>query len=701
MATTRKSPRGHVRPATPPLMNDSIVERKDDPGARELGVSILEELLASAHRPVPRPVLAHSQRVPSGERGVSLMCLQAIRAFYEQRDGLGKMMADICKEEGFSANVCALTASTGLSLAESVSRHESDTSTLVGPATTFFSYSWTGTALGDMLASIERKVRALEATDGKTRYVWVDMFAASQNLLAGRFLPKDEAACSALKREHFAEYAACKEDTDHIFDGALAAVDELLLYCSPLTGKWLAPKHAFLLPDRGDEPPVGWTRTGPGAMTRAWCMFELASALARGCSLHVVLSPSDVDGFEALLTQRFGEIASLIAGLDAKDAQVSKTDDREYILGQVAKLEGGLGGVTTSVCASLREWLAEEGRALLGRCEAEGRRRDTKLVSRLGRLLQDQGKLFEAEPFRREAYAACRDSLGERHEDTLDALASLAGLLKVQGKRAEAEALYLQVLAGQREIFGDRHKTTLATISNLGSAFQDQGKLDEAEPFLCESLAARREMLGNVHKETLVSISKMGLLLKDKGRLLEAEALYREALTARRATLGDRHPSTLVSMSTLGGCLRDQGKLDDAEPLLREALATARETLGMDHRTTLRAAGRLSDVYRLRGDLTKAREQLHGVVAASRAARGDQAEITLILEGTEALQDLAERGDSAPLRAAIDHMRSSLGGDHHITLRYQRALRHNLRFSHRTCGSRFCGKVQAWLCRTS
>lgn len=208
------------------------------------------------------------------------MCLQAIRAFYEQRDGLGKMMADICKEEGFSANVCALTASTGLSLAESVSRHESDTSTLVGPATTFFSYSWTGTALGDMLASIERKVRALEATDGKTRYVWVDMFAASQNLLAGRFLPKDEAACSALKREHFAEYAACKEDTDHIFDGALAAVDELLLYCSPLTGKWLAPKHAFLLPDRGDEPPVGWTRTGPGAMTRAWCMFELASALA-------------------------------------------------------------------------------------------------------------------------------------------------------------------------------------------------------------------------------------------------------------------------------------------------------------------------------------------------------------------------------------------------------------------------------------
>ena len=38
----------------------------------------------------------------------------------------------------------------------------------------------------------------------------------------------------------------------------------------PLTGEWAAPPHAFLLPDRG-APPSGWMRSGPGAMTQAWC----------------------------------------------------------------------------------------------------------------------------------------------------------------------------------------------------------------------------------------------------------------------------------------------------------------------------------------------------------------------------------------------------------------------------------------------
>ena len=47
-------------------------------------------------------------------------------------------------------------------------------------------------------------------------------------------------------------------------------------------------------------------------------------ALAKGCKLHVVLSPADVAGFEKLLTEDFDQIAGIIAALDAKDAQISK-----------------------------------------------------------------------------------------------------------------------------------------------------------------------------------------------------------------------------------------------------------------------------------------------------------------------------------------------------------------------------------------
>ena len=65
-----------------------------------------------------------------------------------------------------------------------------------------------------------------------------------------------------------AEHAARKEDTDKLFDGALEATDEIIIYLAPLTGEWPAPPHPFLRGDLG-TPPAGWMRSGPKAITRA------------------------------------------------------------------------------------------------------------------------------------------------------------------------------------------------------------------------------------------------------------------------------------------------------------------------------------------------------------------------------------------------------------------------------------------------
>ena len=256
-----------------------IIKPEDAAAAQELGVSLLEGLLLAASERPALPIRAHSDRLSSGARGLSLTALRAIRTFFGRHGGLSKLMDKVCKEEGFDASVCKLTASTGLSLAESMvhaaAQAGADVTRLVGDATSFFSYSWTGTKLEDMLASIERKVEALEMADGTPRYVWVDMFAASQNLLAGSFLPLAQAERDSLKASDPAGYAARKEATDTIFDDAISAVGtsgprEIFLYLSPLTGEWLAPLHQFLLPGRG-EPPANWLRKGPGAITRAWC----------------------------------------------------------------------------------------------------------------------------------------------------------------------------------------------------------------------------------------------------------------------------------------------------------------------------------------------------------------------------------------------------------------------------------------------
>ena len=413
------------------------------PRESERAVLLLEALRTATERPL-LPVRSHSDRLPSGARGVSRDFVRGARCFFGNVGLLDKVMGDVCKEAGSETSVCALTLSTGLSLAESIvlcaeSRKE-DAASLVGEAETFFSYSWTGTKLGDMLGAVDRELERLEAADGRKRYVWVDMFCASQNLLAGHYFASDaekaELKAKAPAGAHPA-YLARKEDTDNIFGDALASVKELLLYMSPLTGEWDAPPHPYLFAERG-EPPEMWTRSGPGSITRAWCIFEMGKCLQKDCDLHVVLNDSDRAGFEGLLTDRFHDIAGIVAGVDARDAQISKTEDRDYIRKEIDSLPGGPAAVNTAVCASLQRWLADEGRAALAKVPKE-ERGTSSLINNLGLLLQDKGDLDGAEELYREALDGCRETLGGRHHHTLLVEKAYRGVVEARRRRQRAE----------------------------------------------------------------------------------------------------------------------------------------------------------------------------------------------------------------------------------------------------------------------
>jgi hypothetical protein len=212
-------------------------------------VRLLESLAAKEER-VEQPVLSNEKRRRSGQRGMTRAFLFGVKAFFEQHNALDKTMQVIVNEPGFPSSVCELTKSTGLSLSETLVREAGEgegIEELVGESTCFFSYSWTGTTLRDLLAAVERVLAKLEAADGKRRYVWVDILCASQNLLQG--VIKDPDLSSA----------------EVGIEDAISTANELLFYMEPLSDqKWAAPAHPFLLADHMHVQPCQHARLAAG-----------------------------------------------------------------------------------------------------------------------------------------------------------------------------------------------------------------------------------------------------------------------------------------------------------------------------------------------------------------------------------------------------------------------------------------------------
>ena len=163
--------------------------------AEVLTIRLLDGLAAREEH-VSLPVQSHAQRLGSAQRGWSRAAFRGLRAFYSKHGMLDKLMADLCKQEAAEheassrlswstsprrppapvMSMCQLTKSTGLSLAESLVLAADGTeiaTQVIGKATSFLSYSRTGTRLRDMFDAIERLLTKLEAQDGRTRYVWV------------------------------------------------------------------------------------------------------------------------------------------------------------------------------------------------------------------------------------------------------------------------------------------------------------------------------------------------------------------------------------------------------------------------------------------------------------------------------------------------------------------------------------------------
>ncbi len=215
----------------------------------------------------------------------------------------------------------------------------------------------------------------------------------------------------------------------------------------------------------------------------------------------------------------------------------------------------------------------------------------------LARLYTDQARYEEAELLAIEALAMRKSLLPAEHPDTLDSMETLASLYVGQGRHEEAEPLYTDVLAIRKRVKGVEHPSTLISMQSLATLYMHQFRYQEAEALLTEALAIRRRVQSVEDRGALITMNVLAEALRLQGRYEEAEALFAELLPIQRRILGDEHPDTLTSMNNLANVYNYQKRYELAEPLYLKVLEVRRQKLGNDHPDTLSVMNNLGMTY--------------------------------------------------------------------------------------------------------
>eukprot|EP01046_Picozoa_sp_COSAG06_P002535 COSAG06_NODE_90_length_24779_cov_33.515843_23_plen_438_part_00 len=169
--------------------------------------------------------------------------------------------------------------------------------------------------------------------------------------------------------------------------------------------------------------------------------------------------------------------------------------------------------------------------------------------------------------------------------ERLMALRSLAGALTNSGDGAAARPLLEELVAVRRQTRGDDHLYTLDAIGRLGNVLSDLGDHSEAQPLLAEAVAGLRLTLGDAAELTLDTVESLATLHNRLGAMAKSRLLLEEAVVGFRR-MCPAEPNTFATIGNLGATLLNVGDSTAALALREEAAASALRELGPEHPCT-------------------------------------------------------------------------------------------------------------------
>jgi hypothetical protein len=178
-----------------------------------------------------------------------------------------------------------------------------------------------------------------------------------------------------------------------------------------------------------------------------------------------------------------------------------------------------------------------------------------------GKALEIVNSLFPSGKF--ETWTACKRCLPHAlkasswkravkyEEHARGLLARMGTYYFYQGRSDEAEKLQVEVLELSKTLLGEKHPDTITAMANLASTWWQQGRSDEAEKLQVEVLKLRKSVLGEKHPDTITAMASLASTWWQQGRSDEAEKLQVEVPKLQKSVLGEKHPDTIRAMGNL------------------------------------------------------------------------------------------------------------------------------------------------------
>jgi tetratricopeptide (TPR) repeat protein len=208
--------------------------------------------------------------------------------------------------------------------------------------------------------------------------------------------------------------------------------------------------------------------------------------------------------------------------------------------------------------------------------DGQGGRMGAALVNLRGSVLQDLGRLDEAEQHYRRALRMLEAEFGLDDVDLVSPLNDLGGLMLARGRLREAAQLRERSLELRQRHYPSTDPAVLRGLENLAAVRLAQKRYEDAGRLL-ERARNEWERRHPGGPEAAIALNGLGVLAQRKGQRAQAAVLFREAISRRRP---DDEPLQVAQMmANLAGALDP----DKAVAQYSEAIALVEKYGGVEH----------------------------------------------------------------------------------------------------------------------